>query len=134
MIDSYGILMNKKKKSLLAVSFIAGVFLIGMYGVDSSQGYIAVSELLSNPQGYSGKNINAMGIVEEGSLQKTPGMTSFDLKDENDENLKIHVSYAGNLPSNLAEGKQVTISGTMISESTFKANKIVTGCPSKYTE
>jgi cytochrome c-type biogenesis protein CcmE len=134
MIDSYGILMNKKKKSLLAVSFIAGVFLIGMYGVDSSQGYIAVSELLSNPQDYSGKNINAMGVVEEGSLQKTPGMTSFDLKDENDENLKIHVNYVGNLPSNLAEGKQVTVSGTMVSESTFEANKIVTGCPSKYTE
>ncbi|AKB17466.1 MULTISPECIES: cytochrome c maturation protein CcmE [unclassified Methanosarcina] len=126
--------MNKRKKSLLAVAFIAGVFLIGLYGVDSSEGYLAVSELLSNPQGYAGQSINAMGIVEDGSLEKVPGMTSFELKDENDENLKIHVNYVGDLPSNLAEGKQVTISGTMISESTFEANKIVTGCPSKYTE
>ncbi len=126
--------MNKKKKSLLAVSFIAGVILIGLYGVDSSERYIAVSELLANPQDYSGQNINAMGVVEDGSLHKDPGVTSFDLKDENDENLKIHVNYVGNLPSNLAEGKQVTIRGSMISESTFEANKIVTGCPSKYTE
>lgn len=126
--------MNKKKKSLLAVAFIAGVFLIGLYGADSSEGYIAVSELLSDPQGYSGKNISVTGVVEDGSLQKAPGMISFDLKDENDENLKIHVDYVGNLPSNLAEGKQVTISGTMVSESTFEANKIITGCPSKYTE
>jgi cytochrome c-type biogenesis protein CcmE len=37
-------------------------------------------------------------------------------------------------PSNLAEGKQVTLSGKMVSESTFEANKIITGCPSKYTE
>ena len=126
--------MNKRKKSLLAVAFIAGIFLIGFYGVDSSDGYLAVSELLSDPQGYVGQNINAMGIVENGSLEKSPGMTSFELKDENDENLKIHVNYVGNLPSNIAEGKQVTISGTMVSESTFEANKIVTGCPSKYTE
>ena len=61
-------------------------------------------------------------------------LTVFELRDENDENLKVHVEYAGNLPSNLAEGKQVSISGTMVSESTFEANKIVTGCPSKYTE
>ncbi|MDD3247701.1 MAG: cytochrome c maturation protein CcmE [Methanosarcina sp.] len=126
--------MNKKKKTLLAVAFIAGVFIIGLYGIDSSDGYLAVSELLSDPPGYAGQNINAMGIVEVGSLEKSPGMTSFELNDENDENLKIHVNYVGNLPSNLAEGKQVTISGTMVSESTFEANKIVTGCPSKYTE
>ena len=126
--------MNKKKKTLLAVAFIAGVFIIGLYGIDSSDGYLAVSEVLSDPLGYAGQNINAMGIVEVGSLEKSPGMTSFELNDENDENLKIHVNYVGNLPSNLAEGKQVTISGTMVSESTFEANKIVTGCPSKYTE
>lgn len=126
--------MNKKKKSLLAVAFIAGVLLIGLYGVDSSEGYIAVSELLSDPQDYSGQNINARGVIENGSLEKYPGMTSFDLKDENDENLKIHVNYVGNLPSNLAEGKQVIVSGAMVSEFTFEANKIVTGCPSKYTE
>ncbi|KKH92624.1 hypothetical protein EO95_05110 [Methanosarcina sp. 1.H.T.1A.1] len=126
--------MNKRKKSLLAVAFIAGIFLIGLYGVDSSAGYLAVSELLSDPQSYVGQNINAMGIVEDGSLETSPGMTSFELKDENDENLKIHVNYVGNLPSNIAEGKQVTISGSMVSESTFEANKIVTGCPSKYTE
>lgn len=119
---------------MLAVVFIAGVFLVGLYGVDSSDGYLAVSELLSDPQGYAGQNINAVGIIEDGSLEKSPGMTSFELKDENDENLKIHVNYVGNLPSNLADGKQVTISGTMVSESTFEANKIVTGCPSKYTE
>jgi cytochrome c-type biogenesis protein CcmE len=134
MIELYGIKMNKKKKSLLAVAFIAGVLLIGLYGVDSSERYIAVSELLSNPQGYSGQSINAVGVIEDGSLQKSPGITSFYLKDENDENLKIHVNYVGNLPSNLAEGKKVTITGTMVSESTFEANKIVTGCPSKYTE
>ncbi|TFG92650.1 MAG: cytochrome c maturation protein CcmE, partial [Candidatus Atribacteria bacterium] len=85
--------MNKRKKALLTVAFIAGVFLIGLYGVDSSDGYLAVSKLLSDPQGYAGQNINIVGIVADGSLEKSPGMTSFELKDENDENLKIHVNY-----------------------------------------
>lgn len=61
-------------------------------------------------------------------------MTAFELRNENDENLKVHVEYTGNLPSNFAEGKQVSISGAMVSGSAFEANKIVTGCPSKYTE
>jgi cytochrome c-type biogenesis protein CcmE len=78
---------------LLAVAFVAGVFLLGLYGVGYSEGYIAVSELLSDPQGCSGQNINATGVVEDGSLQKAPGVTSFYLTDKNDENLKIYVNY-----------------------------------------
>jgi len=54
---------------LLAVAFIAGVFLIGLYGADYWEGYIAVSELLSDPQGYSGQNINS-GSCEDGAFKK----------------------------------------------------------------
>ncbi len=126
--------MNKKKKIFLSLTFIAGVFFTGIYGIDSSDSYFTVSELLSDSNAHIGQNVNVMGIVEYGSLEVAPGMTAFKLKDENNENLKVNVEYTGNLSSNLAEGKKVSISGTMISESMFKANKIVTGCPSKYTE
>jgi len=61
-------------------------------------------------------------------------MTAFELRDENNENLKVHVEHTGNLPSDFAEEKQVSTSGTMVSGSAFEANKIVTGCPPKYTE
>ncbi|MCQ1534350.1 cytochrome c maturation protein CcmE [Methanosarcina sp. KYL-1] len=125
--------MNKKKKTLLAIAFIAGVTLIALYGVDSG-GYLSVSELLTDPQAHVGQKVNAVGIVEYGSIELSPGATSFELRDENDESLKVRVEYVGDLPSNLAEGKQVSISGAMVSEDTFEANKIVTGCPSKYTE
>jgi cytochrome c-type biogenesis protein CcmE len=126
--------MNKKKKIFLSLTFIAGVFFTGIYGIDSSDSYFTVSELLSDSNAHIGQNVNVMGIVEYGSLEVAPEMTAFKLKDENNENLKVNVEYTGNLSSNLAEGKKVSISGTMISESMFKANKIVTGCPSKYTE
>jgi cytochrome c-type biogenesis protein CcmE len=125
--------MNKKKKALLAIAFIAGVSLIALYGAGSGA-YLSVSELLSNSQAYTGQKVNAIGIVEDGSVELSPGVTSFELRDENNESIKIRVEYIGDLPSNLEEGKQVSISGTMVSEGTFEANKIVTGCPSKYTE
>ncbi|WP_410507749.1 cytochrome c maturation protein CcmE [Methanosarcina hadiensis] len=110
------------------------MLLKGLYGIGSSGGYISASRLLPDPRGYSGQNIYVRGVVKNRSLKLSPGITSFVLKDENDENLKIHVNYAGNLPSDLVEGRQAITSGAMVSESTFEADKIVTGCPSKYTE
>jgi len=124
---------NKKKKTLLAIAFIFSVAIVGLYGVDSS-GYLSVSELLSDPHAHVGQEVNAMGIVEYGSVEMVPGMTMFELRDENAESLKVSVEYTGDLPSNLAEGEKVSISGTMVSEDTIEASKIVTGCPSKYTE
>ena len=124
---------NKKKKTLFAIAFIFAVSIVGLYGVDSS-GYLSVSELLSDPLAHVGQEVNAMGIVEYGSLETVPGMTLFELRDEDAENSKVRVEYTGDLPSNLAEGAKVSISGTMVSEDTIEASKIVTGCPSKYTE
>ena len=112
MIALYGVLDECKKKILLALSFIAGVFFIGLYGIGSSDGYLTLSELLSDPQVHIGQNVNSMEIVEYGSLEVALKRTVFELRDENNENLKVHVEYTGNLPSNLAEGKQMSISGT----------------------
>lgn len=126
--------MNKKKKLFLSLTFIVGVFFTGLYGIDSSDSYFTVSELLSDSNAHIGQNVNVMGIVEYGSLEVAPEVRVFKLRDENNENLKVNVEYTGNLSSSLAEGKKVSISGTMVSESTFKASKIITGCPSKYTE
>ena len=126
--------MNKKKKIFLSLTFIACVLFTGLYGIDLKDGYLTVSEILSNSNAYIGQNVNVMGVVEYGSLEVAPEMIAFKLRDENNENLKVDVEYTGNLSSNLAEGKKVSISGTMVSGSVFKANRIVTGCPSKYTE
>jgi len=109
------------------------VSIIAFYGVGSGT-YLSVSELQTNSQTYTGQKVNVIGIVEYSSLESSPGATSFELMDENNENIKIRVEYIGDLPSNLQEGKQVSLSGTMTSENTVEANKIVTGCPSKYTE
>jgi cytochrome c-type biogenesis protein CcmE len=60
-------------------------------------------------------------------------MMVFELRDENNENLKVHLNYTGSSPSNLAEGNNEYLRN-YVSELKFEANRIVTGCPSKYTE
>ena len=44
-----------QKNILLALSFTAGVFFIDLYGIGSSDGCLALSELLSDPRSISGK-------------------------------------------------------------------------------
>ena len=63
----------------------------------------------------------------------TPKMTVFELRDENNENLKVHLEYTGSSPSNLAEGNNKYLRDC-VSELKLEANKIVTRCPFKYTE
>ncbi|AKB45234.1 MAG TPA: hypothetical protein PKJ75_06505 [Methanosarcina vacuolata] len=62
-----------------------------------------------------------------------PKMTVFELRDENNENLKVHLEYTGSSPSNLAEGNNKYLRDC-VSELKLEANKIVTRCPFKYTE
>jgi len=46
----------------------------------------------------------------------------------------IEVEYTGDLPPNLEEGKELSIEGKIDRQGNLKAEKIVMGCPSKYSE
>lgn len=126
--------MDKKQKTLVAIGVIAAVSVIGLWGVDVSQGYLMVSELKSNPQEHVGQQINTMGSIKDGTLLITPDIISFVLTDAEDKSIEIEVEYTGDMPASLDEGKNVTLSGTMVSSNKIEANKIVIGCSSKYTE
>lgn len=126
--------MDKKHKTLLAVAFIAIVGIAGLWNVDLSQGYLLVSELVENPDEYVGHDVNTMGTVKNGTLNVATTGISFTLEDPEDESYEVEVVYTGALPANLAEGMGLSISGKMVSESRIEANKIVMGCPSKYSE
>ena len=49
-----------------------------------------VFELLSDPHAHIRKNVNAMEIVECGNLERAIKRAGFELRDENNENLKVH--------------------------------------------
>ncbi len=126
--------MDQKHKIILAVSFIVVVGIVGLWNVDLSGGYPLISELLEDPDRYVGQNVNTMGTVKNGTLNVSTSGISFWLEDPEDEAYEIEVIYTGALPANLAEGAGLSISGKMVSETKIEANKIVMGCPSKYTE
>lgn len=126
--------MNKSKRLLTALGFITIVAVVGLWNVDFSNGYLMVSELKSNSEDYVGDMVNTMGTVKNGTLNKTPESTKFVLNDAENRSYQIYIEYTGDLPANLAEGKSVSLSGTMINDKKIKANKIVMGCPSKYKE
>ncbi|WP_292463533.1 cytochrome c maturation protein CcmE [Methanolobus sp.] len=126
--------MDKKHKSVLAVAFIVVVGIVGLWNVDLSQGYLLVSELQKDPDKYVGQNVNTMGTVKNGTLNVSTSGISFMLEDPENEAYELEVMYTGALPANFVEGTSLSISGRMISENKIEANKIVMGCPSKYSE
>jgi cytochrome c-type biogenesis protein CcmE len=126
--------MDKKRKTIFTIIAIVAVMVIGLWGVDVEQGYYMVSDITDDPQEHLGQNVNTMGIVKNGSLSISPEMTTFTLTDAEDENYEINVEYSADLPANLAEGKSISLTGTMVSETMIDAEQIVMGCPSKYSE
>ena len=126
--------MNKKQKTFIAIGVIVAVTIIGLWGVDFTQQYFMVSELTSNPDKYLGDKISTIGVLKNGTLVVTPDIISFTLIDVEDETTEIYVEYTGDLPPTLDEGKDVSMSGTMVAADKIEATQIVVGCSSKYTE
>ncbi|HJH31336.1 MAG TPA: cytochrome c maturation protein CcmE [Methanosarcinaceae archaeon] len=126
--------MDKKQKTIIAIGAIIAVAIIGLWDVDFSQEYIMVSELTSNPDKYVGESIGTMGTIKNGTLIVNPDIISFIITDAEDGLGEIHVEYTGDLPPTLDEGKDISMSGTMVAADKIEATQIVVGCSSKYTE
>lgn len=126
--------MEKQQKTIVAILFVTVVAVIGLWGVDFSQGYSMVSELTNDPQSHIGNEVNTMGNIKNGTLQVTPGVITFLLVDVEDHVSEIQVEYTGDLPANFAEGQGISLSGIMVSAQKIEAHQIVMGCPSKYSE
>ncbi|MBN2110977.1 MAG: cytochrome c maturation protein CcmE [Methanosarcinaceae archaeon] len=126
--------MDRKQKTVLAIFFVLLVGVAGLWNVDLSQGYPMISELRQNPDKYVGNDVNTMGTIKNGTLDISTSGISFVLLDVEDDSFEIEVEYKGALPANLGEGKDISISGPMVSDSRIEATRIVMGCPSKYTE
>ncbi|TGC10596.1 cytochrome c maturation protein CcmE domain-containing protein [Methanolobus halotolerans] len=126
--------MDRKQKTVLAIFFIFFVGVVGLWNVDLSQGYPMISELRENPDRYVDNEVDTMGVIKNGTLDISTSGISFILQDVEDETFEIEVEYKGALPADLTEGKGISITGMMVSHDRIEANRIVMGCPSKYTE
>jgi len=112
---------------IIGVAAVIIICTIGLWGVGTT-GYLTVSDVTSDPQ-YIGTEVQVKGIVKEGTVQINLSETSFVLTDGSAE---INVEYVGEKPVTLAGGKDVVVIGTLASNDTIVARKIVIGCPSKY--
>ena len=115
---------------------VAGVLLLFSAGLafDSVSNYInpylSVTQVALNLDRYSGKSIQVMGIVEPGSFIRGDGGTiRFTLTDGQES---LPVQFTGATPQNFDEGKDVVAVGSLTSEASLDAAKILVKCPSKY--
>ncbi len=126
--------MEKQQKTIIAILFVILVAVIGLWGLDLSQGYSMISQLTNDPQGHIGNEVNTMGTIKNGTLQVSPGVITFLLVDVEDHVSEIEVEYTGDLPASFTEGQGISLTGTMVSAQKIEAHQIVMGCPSKYTQ
>lgn len=121
--------MNKK--------YIIGGFVIIVFF--SVMGYLLTESSVSYENDFSkvkqsDKKIRATGAwVKEKSYSysKDNNLYSFYLVDNN--GVEIKVEYSGNFPNNFESSTSVVVTGKF-QEGIFKADNILTKCPSKYEE
>lgn len=109
---------------LIIIAFIAQA----VYFFDSSQ--VQYSDFEEARK--SGETVQILGYTQKDkpyNYNSDENEFTFYLKDEKDQIAKV--VYAGAKPMNFDQAPMVVVKGK-ISDNTFKANEILTKCPSKY--
>jgi len=127
--------MQRQFKFVLGISIIVGTvgFLVWT-AVDQTKMYmITVAEFLDAGSAYANTTVRIAGKVAPGSVEwdATSRDLYFTIQDkEKDGTVRVH--YAGLVPDMFAEDRDVVVEGPFTSESPFRANTVLTSCPSKY--
>jgi cytochrome c-type biogenesis protein CcmE len=129
--------MNKNTKVTIAVSVVLlAVTFLFYQGFQVSGGvgeYLTIEEALATAQVKGDKFIQMEALVVSSSVKydTTQPLLTFDLSD--DKNV-ISVEYADVKPDNFDSGYPVIVEGRFGENNTFKADKVLVKCPSKYEE
>jgi cytochrome c-type biogenesis protein CcmE len=114
------------------IIFIAIGYLIYTGFQGSTTYYYSVSEILAQGNAIYGEDVRVNGIVAGDSIEKEPGAfnkISFTVV-EGEKSLAV--TYNGVVPDAFKGGNEVVLEGQLDSDSVFKADTIITKCPSKY--
>ena len=128
--------MFKKKRFLIGgLVIVLALSYLGYTGFKSSATYYyTVSEFAALGDSVNGENVRVNGQVADGSIEqdiieRTLKFIVVDLE-EGDDSLSI--VYQGIPPDSFQDGREVVIEGHLNSSGVFKADSILTKCPSKY--
>ena len=115
-----------------AIILIAITFLIYQGFSSSAIYYYTVSEFLARQNNQSDKYVRVTGDVVPDSVEKDSQnlITKFNIADIGNT---LAVEYKGVTPDAFKSGAAVVVEGKLDADGIFKANTILTKCPSKYT-
>ena len=122
---------HQKRRIGLIVLFGAmlagGAFLLISALSENTQFFYNPSDVVAEGFVPKSENFRIGGLVVEGSVDKTGGLTTtFDITDfERDMPWPISVTYTGVLPDLFREGKGVVVIGRMINEREFVAEELL---------
>tara|TARA_B100000900_G_scaffold251245_1_gene214047 strand:- start:3 stop:380 length:378 start_codon:yes stop_codon:yes gene_type:complete len=116
------------KKLILILGLIGIAF--GMYYIATNTLDVATYPTFAEAR-QSGKTQTVIGELSPNhEVLTTEEHIEFYLTDNNSET--VQVMYLGSMPNDLMNSEKVTVTGSFINDSLFKASKILTKCPSKY--
>ncbi|ACV21820.1 cytochrome c-type biogenesis protein CcmE [Slackia heliotrinireducens DSM 20476] len=104
--------------------------ILAVVGGSSAAKSISVAEAASGD--YVGKRVEVTGAVVDNSFSTSDGVLTFDIYDEADPSVTVHVSYEGTASSTFGNGVQAICTGKVADDGTILTSELVTKCPSKY--
>ena len=119
-----------KKYGVVAVFLVASAFL-AYNGLNTYVNpYISVTQILSKPDRYVGRDIQVIGMADFDSVaMEDGGIVKFDIEDEGQ---RLSVVFQGSLPQTFFESDQVVVVGSVTSDGYIESEQILPKCPSKY--
>lgn len=124
-----------RRKRFLLISLAVAVAL-GYLGYTAFMGaatyYLTVSELLARSDIAFGQQVRVMGMVADGSVQKTPETNTIRFTVEDNTGASLDAAYSGVVPDAFKPGAEVVMEGALDPRGEFQATNLLVKCPSKY--
>ncbi|MBC8225008.1 cytochrome c maturation protein CcmE [Candidatus Bathyarchaeota archaeon] len=119
-----------KKYGVVAVFLVASAFLAYNGLSTYVNPYISVTQILSKPDRYIGRDIQVIGVPDFDSVApEEGGIVKFDIEDEGK---RLSVVFQGSLPQNFDQSTQVVVIGSVTSDGYIESDQLLVKCPSKY--
>jgi cytochrome c-type biogenesis protein CcmE len=126
--------MTTGMRLIIGSGIILGVsvYMLGLGASSSWQYYLTVDECVANSTTLVQAPVRVSGTVAADSLQTGTlgGEAVFVLQGGQG---RLRVSCPGDLPENIAEGKEVVVEGRLQSGNRLRADRVLTRCASKYS-
>ncbi len=119
-----------KKYGVVAVFLVASAFLAYNGLSTYVNPYISVTQIMSKPDRYVGRDIQVIGVADFDSVaQEEGGIVKFDITDEGQ---RLSVVFQGSLPQNFDQSTQVVVIGSVTGDGYIESDQLLVKCPTKY--